>query len=86
MQKDIAYLMEISRVKNLAAGTGIQTCDLLTCGVLTLTLSTEFDLLLCQPMFGPFQVASTLGDLAVVAIATVSVASKQTQSLCILKE
>ena len=47
---------------------------------------SKFNLLLCQPMFGPFQVASTLGDLAAAAIATVSVASKQTQSLYILKE
>ena len=38
---------------------------------------SKFDLLPCQPMFGPFQVSSTLGDLAAAAIATVSVASKK---------
>ena len=47
---------------------------------------SEFDLLLCQPKFGPFQVASTLGDLAAAAISTVLVPSKQTQGLYILKE
>ena len=40
---------------------------------------SQFNLLLCQPTFGPFQVASALGDLAAAAIATVSVASKQTE-------
>ena len=64
----------------------IQTCDLLTCGVLTLTLSTEFDLLLCQPMFEPFQAASTKGDLASTSKATVLVTSKYTQNLYILRE
>ena len=46
----------------------------------------EIDLLLCQPPFGPFQVASTLRDPAAAAVATVLVPGKHTQILCILKE
>ena len=40
----------------------------------------------CQPTFGAFQVASTRGDLAAAAIATVLVTLKLTQILYILKE
>ena len=46
----------------------------------------EFNLLLSQPMFAPFEVASTLGDLAAAAIASVLFNSKKTQSLYILKD
>ena len=45
----------------------------------------KFDLLLCQPTFGHFQLASTQGDLAVVAIATSWDTGKHTRSLYILK-
>ena len=74
--------------KNLA-GTVFWTHNLSTHAALDSViqwLMCEFDLLLCQPTFGPFRVASTLGDLAVAAKAAVSVASKQTQSQFILKE
>ena len=47
---------------------------------------SKFNLLLCQLMFGPYGVANILGDLAVAAMATVLVASKQIKSLYILKE
>ena len=67
--------------KNLA-GTGIRTRDLCTRVALTLDNrrlnSTSFG---GNPKFVPFQVASTLGDLAAASVAIDLVTSKHTQSL-----
>ena len=77
------YLTEILRVKNFA-GTGIQTHNLPTQSFFIIATPYSLrPLLAC--MVGPQLVASTLGDLAVAAIATVSVNSNQTQSLYLQK-
>ena len=77
------YLTEISEVKNFA-GTGIRPHNLPTQSFSIIARPYRLRLLLAC-MVRPQLVASTLGDLAVVAIATVSVKSNQTQSLFIQK-
>ena len=76
-------------VSNYLAGTVIQTLNRSSRAALDSVVQwpmSKFNLLLCQLMFGPYGVASILGDLAVAAMATVLVASKQIKSLYILKE
>ena len=51
-----------------------------------INISHEFDLFLGQPMFGPFQVGSTMYELATAALATVLAAGKHTRNQYILKE
>ena len=71
------------------AGTGIRTHDLPTSifFIATVTFLTGFSASSCKPYTaGPLLVASSLGDLVVAAIATISVTSKQTQNLYIQKE
>ena len=68
------------------AGTGIRTRDLPTrvFFIAAVTFLTGFSASSCLPdTVGPLLVASALGDLVAAAIATVSVACKQPQSLYI---
>ena len=72
-------IFEDKKENSIWKTTRFQNTNNVTTGVnWAINISHEFDLFLGQPMFGPFQVGSTMYELATAALATVLAAGKHT--------